>query len=602
MGIARRFSEKIGQTKVWRFFNNLKFAKKMIVVYMIFAVFFCAISMLALQINLDIYDEKLYEKSQQELDFFTQKVNERLKDVEQLSYEIALDNEIQDKLVQMNDCEYLSAAYCYELQGLRSMLTNKIISKADVKNVIYTDGNKVMMTVGTECGQIEDSTLQQLMGMFAQKHGGYTFLSPTEEYPYLLSGRDILKKKNATLDYLGTLIITTDIAGGIEKQTEELDAEHAMLFVYSESGMIYQEEEPENIPKLPELDQKSGYQIIRYEGERYFVCYQKSERNQWMYVNMFPYSEIFGQILFVRNMLLLGFVLISIAMLIAMRKMSNVITRPLEQLSESMQIVETGDFVGAKAVLLEEERNDEVGQLSTEFRVMLEQIDTLIHENYKKQLILQDTKYKMLQAQINPHFLYNTLNALNWMVKAGRNEDAGKMIMELGLLLRASFAKELYTTVEEEAQTAQSYITIQKFRYNKRAEFFVRTEGELSRYKMPRMILQPLIENAINYGVEQSLDICRIDVEVIEEENDIFLQVSDTGAGMIEEELEAVRNLAFVPKGHGVGLKNIRERLDATYENSQFQIESALGKGTVVTIRIPKEKESRQDVSLTDCR
>lgn len=221
---------------------------------------------------------------------------------------------------------------------------------------------------------------------------------------------------------------------------------------------------------------------------------------------------------------------------------------------------------------------------------MLGKIEELIHENYEKQLLLQKTKYKMLQAQINPHFLYNTLNALNWMVKAGRKQDAGDMIMELGKLLRASFAKDPYATILQEVEIVESYITIQSFRYGKRIEFEVRKDGNLEKYKIPRMILQPLVENAINYGADNMEEKCVIKVLAAEEESRVRLQVSDSGKGMDARELESIRSFTFQPKGNGIGLRNIKERLALIYEESDFLIESEPGKGTRITIRIPKKE------------
>ena len=115
-----------------------------------------------------------------------------------------------------------------------------------------------------------------------------------------------------------------------------------------------------------------------------------------------------------------------------------------------MEIVETGDFDRAKQFLGDSVRTDEIGMLNQEFHVMLDKIDFLIHENYEKQLLLKDTKYKMLQAQINPHFLYNTLNSINWMIRAKRNGEAAEMTVALGTILRSALSKEQYSTLESE--------------------------------------------------------------------------------------------------------------------------------------------------------
>lgn len=567
--------------------RDVKLSKKMLFVYAIFAGVSCIISIVALQMSLNIYDSKLYEKSLQELDFFTQQVNTSLTEIEKASSSIALSTEIQNQLALMESYDYMSAQYSLGLYQLREMIEDELVSVTAVKNIIYTDKREAEIKAGTDTGQIEAVEYKELLQEFSEARGGYVSKNPTNTYPYLLSGRDILERKNASLDYLGSLILTSDITNIIGQYSNSLEAAHSTLFVYSRDGMIYQDD-TQNVPALPDIDHTKGYEVVHIGGEKYFMCYLKSSANDWMYVNIFPYSDIFGQVMNVRYLLIGGFLILFVCMVVVMRKMSVVIVRPLNQLTESMQIVEKGDFKGAKQVLDKDLSNDETGLLAQEFKVMLDKIDILIYENYEKQLLLQDTKYKMLQAQINPHFLYNTLNALNWMVKGGRNDDAGKVIIELGKLLRASFAKDPYTTVADELEVAKGYIVIQQYRYQNRAEFEVLAEGNLDRYMIPRMILQPLIENAIYYGVDASLEGCRITVRVKEKQDAILLEVEDTGPGMEPDELERVRNGTAVPKGHGIGIKNIRERLKITYKDSEFSIESRKGHGTKIQIRIPQ--------------
>ena len=224
---------------------------------------------------------------------------------------------------------------------------------------------------------------------------------------------------------------------------------------------------------------------------------------------------------------------------------------------------------------------------------MLEKIDLLIYENYEKQLLLQEMRYQMLQAQINPHFLNNTLNTVAWMVKAGQNDNANKVIVELGQLLRAALSKKDYVSVAEDLQHTQAYITIQQFRYGKRATFRVDHDGALEEYMLPKIILQPLVENAILHGVEDALEHCTVSVTVSEETDAIQLMVQDDGPGMSEERLDAVRSFTAKPKGHGIGLKNIKERLEMAFgEDCTFRIDSTLGQGTTVQIVIPKKREA----------
>lgn len=577
------------------YFKNMKLSAKMILIFLLMTGFTCIISILALQASLKIYDRQLYEKSQQELDFFSQKISSSLDDIEDLSLAMATGSDVQAQLSKMLDMQYLSADYYYELQELRSLLMNKVTPYPDIKNVIFTDNKSVRITMGIMSDSISEDVYSDLMLQFDNAWGGYVTCVPGKEYPYLLSGRNILQIKSADLQYMGSLIYTTDVAGILEEQTKRLMSEHATLYVYSESGMIYQEGEVKGM-ELPSIEEQRGYKLVENHGKKYLMCYEKSDQTGWMFVNFLPYTEIFGQVMLVKYLLFGGFVVIFLAMVLVMRKVARIITNPLEDLSESMKVVETGNFSEAKVMLSQIDRNDEIGVLVGEFGVMLDEIEKLIHENYEKQLLIQNTRYKMLQAQINPHFLYNTLNALNWMVRGERTKDAAKMIMELGKLLRASFASDPYTTVAEEIEAAKSYITIQQFRYQNRAQFVVEAGDNLEAYMIPRMILQPLIENAIFYGVENSLSMCKVMVKVWEQGEDIYLVVEDEGPGMTEEKLEEVRNGTFVPNGQGIGLKNIRERLRIAFKESRFMVDSRTGVGTKVEIRIPKVWEERKDV------
>ncbi len=574
-------------------FRNMKLSGKMAFIYLIVAGISCGISMMGLQASFGIYDRKLYEKSLQELEFFTQNVNDDLEEIENLSYLLAMNGEVQEILREALETAYLSQEYYYTLMPIRKIFFDEVNIRPVVKNAIYVDRQNVKMPVGVDCGTVSDAAWEKLLSMCEQARGGYVVLPPSEEFPWQLSGRDILETKNATLTYLGTVIITSDIPGMIEKKKAELEYADSLLYVYSEDGMIYGS--TEECPDLPAADERQGYKIAEYNGKRYFMSYLRAESNGWMYVNYVPYHEIFGQMAVLRYGMLGGLLLVFLLTLYGMVRISNIITSPLYHLTETMRLVEKGDFRGARDFLQVEDRSDEAGILTQEFRVMLEKIDSLIHENYEKQLLLKDTRYQMLQAQINPHFMSNTLNAVNWMIKAGKNQDAGKMVVELGNLMQAAVSTELSVTVEKEMEAAESYITIQQFRYKGRVKFAVEKRGDLGAYMVPCMILQPLIENAIHYGVEESLTACTICVSAVEEENGMILCVADGGPGMEEAVLEAVRNGTVKPRGHGIGLKNIRERLRMTYADSEFAIDSRPGAGTRVTIRIPGQS-GRKDV------
>ena len=576
-------------------FRNLPIAKKMLLIYVCFAGFFFFIAATALQISFNIYSQKLYNKSLQELDYFEQKVNDGLSEIENLSYNLAMDTTLQENLSELMETKYPSVEYNLRLYEIRNILLNEWDPASCIQSITYMDPNGIEQEVGVRAWKIPEECREIFLASADEANGAYVSYGPTTECEYLIGGRKIRKRLDMSLEDMGTILMVCDIRQIISKNTGRLESSQAAIVVYSDDGVIYEDERSKDMP-LPDNQEKSGYKIINKNGQKYFMCFLCSKETGWMYVNYFPYSDIYGQVQQMRSVMFLCFMGAFVLLVLCMRHVCKIITEPLEHLTESMQIVETGDFQAAKEFLVETERNDEIGVLSKEFRIMVEQVDLLIKENYEKQILLKDTKYKMLRAQINPHFLYNTLNVVNWMIKAGRNAEAGKMLIELGAILHYSFARTPYATIKDELDMVKSFIAIQKTRYQGRIEFVVKEEGKLNQYMMPRMIIQPLVENAISYGAEPYLDVCTITVSVKEEEECIFIEVTDTGAGMTEQELEQVRSMNFKPKGHGIGLKNIVERLAMDDENSSFTIDSSVGQGTQVKISIHKRTGETEHV------
>ena len=571
-------------------YKNMKLTKKMLLIYFIFAGLFFAVAILAFQISTDIFERKLYEASLQELDYYVQSVKESLDDIESRSYEMAMDTEVQNLFSELKEQGPETLEYNRLLTDLRWRLTNSGNIRTVIRTVQYRDSYGTVVESGTSSWEIPEGILDSFFNRLNRSNGEAVFYGPTEGCRYLLCGRRILKWTDMSLKELGSVALICDIEQIIAKNKERLEADHASMFVYSGDTMIYQDIE-EDLPKLPAYKAGSGYRIFEYQKQKYFMCYLSSTGMEWTYVNFFPYSDIYGQISKVRTMAYVCFLAVFVVLVLFMKKVAAAITKPLEELTQSMQVAETGDFQKAKLIPLEYGRGDEVGLLTQEFQIMLDKIDFLIHENYEKQLLLKDTKYKMLAAQINPHFLYNTLNAIHWMVQAKKNQDAGKMIVELGVLLRASFDENLYIPVKEEISMLESYLEIQRIRYEERAEFSVTVEGEPGEYIMPRMTLQPLVENAIFYGADVMEELCHIGIRVAEEEESILFEITDTGPGIKKEELEKIRNFTVKPRRHGIGIRNIYERMGIIYDTLQFAIDSEEGKGTKVSIRVPKRRK-----------
>ena len=265
------------------------------------------------------------------------------------------------------------------------------------------------------------------------------------------------------------------------------------------------------------------------------------------------------------------------------------ISKPILSLSREVMNCKGGQF---RRIHISS-RIYEIDVLCTQFNHMTEEIDKLIGSVLKQEKLKQKKELEILQAQINPHFLYNTLESITWMVEANKNEEAVFMISELAKLLRISLSKgRTVIRIADELQHSTSYMNIQKVRYKDRFETEFLIEEEIKEYCTIKLIIQPILENAIYYGVGNmdEDDGGKITVKGKKDGNDIYISVIDNGMGMSEE---IVENLLLdngkVPKhGSGVGLINVHTRIQLMYGKEYgLKIYSEPDEGTEVVIHIP---------------
>ena len=272
----------------------------------------------------------------------------------------------------------------------------------------------------------------------------------------------------------------------------------------------------------------------------------------------------------------------------------------LSKIIHMLSHMESGEFADVQEEdLSSERRKNEYGMIAVALKDVGTKLQGHIQREYVWKLKEQETQMRALQHQINPHFLYNTLGTLNWLVKAGNREDACKMIVSLGDILRAALSPRQDSTAAADVQLAGSYIAIQQLRYKSRAEFTLTASGELEQWSLPHFTLQPLVENAIHYGVEDSDEVCKIDVIVQAEDDTLTLIVHNTGKPVKPEKLTKIRTFTVKPQGHGIGLKNIYERLSMLYKAFGFDFDSDES-GTTVKIVLKQENLAvSEDISDT---
>lgn len=273
--------------------------------------------------------------------------------------------------------------------------------------------------------------------------------------------------------------------------------------------------------------------------------------------------------------------------------LSRMLSRPLRGLASAMERFERdADHFSYRPV----RGTREVRELSQSFGHMVLRIQQLMSTVRQEEINLRKTELKALQAQINPHFLYNTLDSIAWMCERGRNADAVNMVHALARLFRISISRghELIP-IAKEIEHAESYLQIQKYRYKNQFTYEFDVDPGCLDYYCNKITLQPIIENSINHGLDLLVEEGRIQVEVLQDGEDILFRVRDNGVGMSQEQVDAI--LEQDPEDRtGIGIRNVNDRL-RIYFGAPYglRITSELDVGTCVEIRMPKVKEGEYE-------
>ncbi|MBT9779243.1 HAMP domain-containing protein [Clostridium sp. MCC353] len=265
---------------------------------------------------------------------------------------------------------------------------------------------------------------------------------------------------------------------------------------------------------------------------------------------------------------------------------SNSLIRPLHNMANSMDIAAKGDFT----VSLPIESDDEIGQLSRHFNSMVQKVNSLIDNVYKKELLYKDAEFKMLQAQINPHFIYNVLDTISWTVQLNGMPEISKMASALSRLMRISINKNQNITLKEELSCVQDYLLIQKIRYQDKISAVIDVDDRLNDLVIPKLILEPIVENAVVHGLEGKVGTGLILVRGELSEDTVIFTIKDNGIGITQKRLEEIwiSHSKSNSTHTGLGFLNVHSRIQYIYGTDYgLDIKSQPNSGTTVTIQIP---------------
>ena len=364
-----------------------------------------------------------------------------------------------------------------------------------------------------------------------------------------------------------------------------LNEENGGMVTDEDGTILYNKSSLENIELERTDDRDTALEKISQECA---YTMAESEENNWNFYLYKSQRAISGS---VRRLLLEEIPLMALCCLITLAlglAFSRIFTRKIEELTRNMDQVNHG----SREVTVSSDSEDEVGILINSFRRMMDEINRLIDEVYVNKIALKEYELKALQAQINPHFLYNSLSIINWKAIEAGEDEISHVTLALSTYYRTSLNRgETMTTVAKEIDNIRAYLKIQLVMHDNEFRVVEQISDGLNDYLIPKLILQPLAENAIDHGIDVSdNENPTLWLTIREEAEHIFFEIRDNGAGMTQEKADQI--LTYQSSGYGV--RNVCDRIHVLYgEKGEMKIESTPGKGTRVFIRIPKNTEAK---------
>ncbi|WP_461204999.1 sensor histidine kinase [Clostridium sp. DL1XJH146] len=421
-----------------------------------------------------------------------------------------------------------------------------------------------------------------------------TIILPSQKYNTLYFVKDI--KTLISKETVGKLILSINEDELNNNFTSSLKEKKYIALIVDENKNIIYHTDRSKIGSQFEME-KSFYKAVnstkdfKYNNELYFVGSEEIDDLGLTSFIMVPKNEITSiGIITKYTFIILATILLA---LIISFYASSTITKPFNDLIEHLKKVKNENFKSK----MPHYKYKELDQVSITYNNMLDEIQNLIDEVYKKQLLLKESELKALQAQINPHFIFNVLETISWEAKMSGNENITIMVHSLGELLRSNFTFSNHEKIKiaEELKYVNFYLDLQNIRFGDKIHIHINiANNDLLHLFIPKLSLQTIVENAVVHGLENKLGNGDLDIQIYSEEKFIYLVVTDNGIGFDTRDLSIHLSNCSDNNENGrkhIGLRNINQRIKLLYGDTYgLTIKSKIDKGTTATIKIPIDK------------
>jgi len=572
-------------------------------------VFLCIFQAITIGITTYLINSKtLIEMEKENIEELTGIVNKdidsKIDAINDIAFDLAINQSLKDNLNQTNPLE-ISRAKEY----IENLFSNKVITTSEISDIciidkagnIYTSNLLLKLPKGFEFSDFEDFSEVE------KRNGGVVWLdnnnilrdfaenrySRTPFCDYDISGASLIKSYAQKQD-LGILfiLIKKGFFKDLKYSSSKLNNIQLYLISPNKSKIINISETEGSLDQeiLEKINTETKSSIFILEGtNKKWISYKINEATGWTFVAVSSITNIRKSFSFMlKIMIIVIMISIVISVYISWKSTQN-ITRGINEMVNKMEEVEGGNF----DVKVDTKRNDEIGYLANGFNDMVERINQLIRTTYEQEILTKDAQFKTLQAQISPHFLYNTLDMLNWRLIESNQIELSNSIQALGQLLQYSLSSNSKETLRNEIKNVDCFVTLCK--ESKEIDYIKQIDERINLdMVLPKLTLQPIVENSFIHGFERRKKGNKLTLSISLKIQYIIIKIEDNGIGMEDEKTEFLLKNTLPDKenkSNHLGFNNIMKRLKIMFgENTSVKITSKFGLGTEVKIYIPKDK------------
>ena len=582
-----------------------KFSSIQSVIFATVAVLVLSAVVIVTGVSMKFTNTSIFENSSEYTHTIIQQMNQNIDSyidyMENIAYLISSNEDVQDYLFD----EKIDNEGRYRILNQFQTILD---SRSDIRNVgIISKNGRMLINDGSKSvNQDLDLNTQEWYATALGKPNGPILTSShvqhiiSGERPWVITLSRGIRDWSGSGEKEGVFFIDLNysaISGLCDQSTVGtkgyafiLDAKGNIVY-HPQQQQLYNELQTENISLIMDTDEDTVLTGTGNDGKLYSIS--RSEKTGWTVVDCTNVKELLSKSRQAQSVYVLTAIILVIVALLFSRFMARSITLPIQKLRDSMKKVQEGDFSVSDVVV---DSKNEIGSLTKSFDVMTHRIHELMEQNVHEQEEKRKSELKALQSQINPHFLYNTLDSIIWMAEGKKNEEVVLMTASLARLLRQSISNEdEVVPIANEVEYARGYLTIQKMRYKDKLEFQIEVDSSILYIPLIKLVLQPIIENAIYHGLKYKESKGLLIVKGFMKDGNAVLQVIDDGVGMDEETLAHIYDKHKVNyHSNGVGVYNVQKRLKLYYgEDYGITYTSELGKGTTATITIPGRQEGQ---------